>query len=113
MVSITQEDDRFVFEVKGWHKLWALRNQLTIPREHILNAYQDPGIVEGSRGLRMPGTYIPSIITAGTFIQNGDMIFWDVSKEENAIIIDLKDEHFKKLVIEVENPSEAIGMLKG
>ena len=34
MVTITREGDNFVFEIKGLHKLWAFKSQLTIPAEH-------------------------------------------------------------------------------
>ena len=59
----------------------------------------------------MPGTSIPSVITAGTFYKEGNKIFWDVSNIENCIIVELKDEDYKQLIIEVENPVDAIQLL--
>lgn len=113
MVSISMDDGNFVFEVKGMHKLWAFKNQITIPASHILNVYQDMESLRGWQGWRMPGTSIPGIITAGTYINHGDMIFWDVCNMDNCIIIELKDEQYKKLVIEVENVEESIRQLRG
>lgn len=113
MVSISMEDGNFVFEVKGMHKLWAFKNQITIPPSHIVSVYHDPETLRGWPGWRLPGTSIPGIITAGTYINHGDMIFWDVCNMDNCIIIELEDEHYKKLVIEVENVAEAIRQLRG
>jgi hypothetical protein len=112
MVSIQKQDDNFIFEVIGMHKLWAFKGQLTIPCEHILNAYHDTGKAKKWwKGLKIPGTNIPTIITAGTFYNDGKMIFWDVSDAEKCIIIDLKDEWYNQLIIEVENPAEAIEIM--
>jgi hypothetical protein len=61
--------------------------------------------------MRFHGTSIPNIINAGTFFNNGETIFWDVSNAANAIVIDLKDEDYHQIIIEVENPLEAIHLL--
>jgi hypothetical protein len=111
MVTIQKIDNHFLFEVKGMHKLWAFKSEIKIPCEHILKAYQDVDIVKGKKGMRFPGTSIPGIINAGTFFNNGETIFWDVSNAANAIVIDLKDEDYKQLVIEVENSFEVISLL--
>jgi hypothetical protein len=111
MVIITKESEHFLFEIKGMHKLWALKSELKIPVGHIIKAYRDDDIVKGFKGLRFPGTSIPGIIYAGTFLNHGETNFWDVSNADNAIVIDLKDDDYKRIIIEVENPSEAINLL--
>ena len=59
----------------------------------------------------MPGTHIPGLITAGTYILRDGTIFCDVSDHKKSIVVELKDEHYKKLIIEVDNVEEAISML--
>lgn len=112
MVSITSQNTNFIFEVQGMHKLWAFKSQLQIPKEHIVDAYQDASKLEGWKGLRFPGTGVPFLITAGTYYLEGNKNFWDVVNKENCIIVDLKDEDYKSLIIEVDNPHEAIKLLK-
>ena len=92
-------------------KLWAFKSELSIPFENIINAHQNTTSVKGWKGWRAPGTFIPSIITAGTFYKDGNKIFWDVSNIENCIIVDLKDEDYKQLIIEVESPTDALEIL--
>jgi hypothetical protein len=111
MVTIQKIDNNFLFEVKGMHKLWAFKSEIKIPFEHVLKAYKDTEIAKGKKGLRFPGTSIPGIINAGTFLHNGDTNFWDVSNPDSAIVIDLKDEEYHQLIVEVENPLEAIDLL--
>ena len=111
MITISKHNRHFIFNVNGMHKLWAFKSELTIPIDHIINAHQDTESVKGWKGWRLPGTYIPSIITAGTFYKDGGKIFWDVSNIENCIIVDLKDEEYTQLIIEVENTKEALQIL--
>ncbi len=110
MVTIKKIDNNFIFEVKGMHKLWALKSQLSIPQTHIITAKLYDG-QQWNLGLRFPGTYLPGVITAGTFYGKDGTIFCDVSNKENAILVELKDEKYNKLIIEVENPIEAIELL--
>jgi len=62
--------------------------------------------------MRMPGTNIPGVITAGTFYQDGKRVFWDVHRPENTIVIDLHDERFNELVIEVASPAAAVDLIQ-
>jgi hypothetical protein len=112
MVSIEKQDDHFIFEIKGLHKLWALKSQLSIPAIHIVNAYPATEKDTHFFGLRMPGTQIPGIITAGTYLVDDGSIFCDIVHPSKTIVVELQDEHYKKLVIEVEDPEQAIELLQ-
>ena len=112
MVEIKVEGDKAVFEVEGWDKLWSLRSRLEIPLAHIIRAHADPKPAMGwFDGFRLAGTAIPHIFKAGTFYQEGDLIFWDVSNPEKTIVIELEHEHFAKLIIEVAEPNAAVSLL--
>lgn len=111
MVKIEKEGDNFVFVIEGLHKLWALKSSLTIPATHIIKAYANTATSAWVWGLRMPGTQIPGIITAGSYIVKDGIIFCDISDVSKSIIVELQDEHYTKLVIEVENPESAIETL--
>jgi hypothetical protein len=113
MVTIKKEEAGFIFEIKGLHKLWALKSQLSIPAAHIVNAYPNTDKLIGFFGLRMPGTHIPGIITAGTYIVKDGTIFCDVADTSKSIVVELQDEHYKKLIIQVEDVDIAIALLTG
>jgi hypothetical protein len=55
-----------------------------------------------------PGAYVPGVLSAGTFHQDGERVFWDVHDPAKVIAIELADEHFKRLVIEVDDPEATI-----
>jgi hypothetical protein len=112
MVKVTREGDIVLFNVQGLHKLWAFKSQLQIPLGHIRSVRQDPQVLKGWwKGFRMPGTHIPGLIAAGTFLQQDKRIFWDVHHAEKAIIIELEHDDYDELIIEVEDPEAVIALL--
>ena len=111
MVKIERQGDNVVFTVLGLHKLWAFKSNLTIPFDHITNVHADLSSLNGWKGFRMPGTYIPFVISAGTFRHSGSKDFWDVTDAKKALIVELKDEEYDKLFIEVEDTEAAIELL--
>ncbi len=109
MVDLSIAGDRLVLDVRGADKLWALKSSLEIPLAHVVGIRADPAIAQGWwHGLRMPGTSIPGVITAGTFYQDGKRIFWDVHRPENTVLIELKDERYNELIVEVADPEGAV-----
>ncbi len=105
MVTITIADDRIRFDVEGIDRMWALRSQLEFPLSHIRSARVDPQAARGWwHGIRLWGSNIPGILTAGTFYQNGRVVFYDVHDPERTIVIELDHEHYDRIVVEVEQP---------
>ncbi len=113
MVTVSVAGDKAVFEVEGWHKFWSLKSRLEIPLEHIKAVHADPARSVGwfAAGIKKVGTDVPNIFMAGTFYQHGGLVFWDVRHPENTIIVDLEDEKYKQLIIEVEHPAAVVGLL--
>ncbi|RSK36084.1 hypothetical protein [Hymenobacter metallilatus] len=114
MVDVSIQGDDVHFQVKGLHKLWAFKSQLQIPRNHITGARQDPEVLKGWwKGWRMPGTHIPGLLAAGTFLHEDKRIFWDVHCAERAVIIDLQHDEYDQLIIEVEDAAAVVVLLNG
>ena len=115
MTAIDIEGDRLVVTVEGADKFWALRSRLEIPLAHVRGARIDQAFVshERYRGLKIAGARVPGVITAGSFRQEGDTVFWDVHHPEKAIIIELADERYARLVMEVEDPSATVALITG
>lgn len=113
MTEVEIGGDALVVHVKGMDRLWSLQSRLEIPLSHVLGAEADPQIsLQHSRALRAPGTHLPGVITAGTFYQEGDRVFWDVHDPEKAVVIRLRDERYARLVIEVEDPTSTAAAIE-
>lgn len=103
-----------IVHVLGWDKLWALRSQLEIPLTHLVDAELAGEEARAAwEGWRIGGTYVPGVITAGTFYKDGEWTFWDVHNPERAIVIHLAGERYARLMIEVENPEETVAVIRG
>ena len=113
MAEIELTADTLVVHVTGADRVFALKSQLAVPLEHVLGVARDEE--EARRwyhGLRAPGTQVPGVITAGTFYQHGERVFWDVHHPDHAIALSLRDERYAKLVVEVEDPEATIAAIE-
>jgi hypothetical protein len=113
MVELSISGGSLVLHVQGADKLWAFKSSLEIPLMHIVTITADPAIAHGWwHGLRLPGTNIPGVLTAGTFYQDGKRVFWDVHNPENTVVIKLRDERYDELVVEVADANAAVELVK-
>ena len=113
MVEISIEGVKAVFTVQGWDKLWAIRSRLEIPLAHIKDVHTDASPKMGwFQGLKVIGADIPNVFRAGTFYQDEGWVFWDVRHAHKVIVVELHDERFQKLVIEVADPEAEVAKLK-
>ncbi len=109
MAVVELTDDALIVHVRGLDRLFALRNRVEVPLSHVVGAEADPE--EARRwwhGVRAGGTWVPGFVTAGTFYQGGERVFWDVHEPENTIVIRLIQEQYGRLVIEVEDPEATV-----
>lgn len=104
--------DNLSIKVQGLDKFWALKSRLTIPLSHVRGATIDPGIIKEPRGLRSPGTYVPGVIVAGTYHRDGQRTFWNVRDATKAVVIELADETYQRLVIEVQDPRHTVDVIE-
>jgi len=113
VVDLSISDGKLVLHVHGTDKLWALKSSLEIPLAHVAEIRADPSVAHGwSHGLRMPGTNIPGVLTAGTFYQDGKRVFWDVHNADNTVVLELRDERYNELIVEVADPRATVAMVK-
>ncbi|HEV2493005.1 MAG TPA: hypothetical protein VG204_08015 [Terriglobia bacterium] len=112
MVDLSVEDGNLKLHVRGADKLWAFKGSLEIPLAHIAGVRADSEIAHGWwHGIRLPGTNIPGVISAGTFYQDGKRIFWDVHNPANTVVIELRDERHDELIVEVAEPQAAVKLI--
>jgi hypothetical protein len=112
MIEVSVDDDKAVFEVQGWDRLWSLRSRLEIPLSHINGAHIDPEPAMGwFQGLKLSGSDFPNLFRAGTFYQDGGLVFWDVHDPQKTIVVELNHERYQKLIIEVQEPERIVRLI--
>jgi hypothetical protein len=112
MARVSIDNGDLIVEIEGMDKLWSLKSRLAIPLGNVRGATADPGIVKEPKGLRAPGTHLAGVITAGTFHQDGERVFWDVRDGARAVVIELTDERYARLVIEVADPGATVALIE-
>jgi len=110
--SIEVTGDSLIVRIEGADRLWAMKSRLEIPLANVVSA-ATAGAEAHSwlRGIRAGGTHVPGVISAGRFYSQGQLVFWDVHDADNAIGIDLRDERYARLVVEVADPEAEISRI--
>ena len=112
MVEITVHGDTITFEIEGMDKLWALKSRLEIPLAHIKGARVDDEAAKGWwHGVKLGGSDLPGLITAGTFFRKGRMVFYDVHHPDHTIVVDLDHEDYDQLILQVRNPETEVQVI--
>ena len=112
MALVHIDGDDLVVVIEGLHKVWALKSSLAIPLANVRGATADPGISAEPKGIRAPGTRVPGLITAGTFHLDGEKVFWDVRDPAKTVVVELADEHYARLVLQVEDPRATVALVE-
>ncbi|MER5866363.1 hypothetical protein [Kitasatospora sp. NPDC002040] len=112
MALVSVANDTLTVEVEGLDRLWAVKSRIEIPLGNVRGATADPGIVREPKGIRAPGTHLPGVIVAGTFHRDGEKVFWDVKNPERAVVIELADAKYTRLVIEVADPRSTVALVE-
>ncbi|HEY7294850.1 MAG TPA: hypothetical protein VH916_07395 [Dehalococcoidia bacterium] len=119
MAKIEIADGTLSIIMEGMDKLWALKSRLDIPLEHVVSVAHDPAQAKRwPRGLRLPGSFIPGVLTAGSYWKSGHgdgdgWSFWDVHNAEQAIVIETNHEHYKRVVVGVTDPAAVVRQIQG
>jgi hypothetical protein len=113
MADIELTPDTLIVHIRGADQFFALKSQLEVPLEHLASVDASPPEARGIwHGLRVGGTNVPGVVTAGRFIDHGEWAFWDVHDPDKAIAIRLRDERYAKLVIGVDDPAATADALR-
>lgn len=101
MPRIELTDKELVVRLTPWESIWALRTSFGVPLAQIRGATEDNGFRGSALGLRIPGTHVPGLITAGTFIKSGDRQFVYTTRSAQTVVIELAGNKWTRLVIGV------------
>lgn len=112
MAKISIDGSDLTIAVEGLDRLWTFKSRLTIPMAHVRGATADPTIAGDPKGWRGPGTHLPGVVVAGTFHQDGQRVFWDIHDKGKAVVIELADDTYQRLVIQVEDPRATVELIE-
>jgi len=101
-------------ELQGLRKLWVLQSRLEIPLERVRSVRVEPELARTwLAGLRRTPDGPRRLPTPGTLSRDGERLFWDVTDPDHTVVIAVAGEPYEELVVEVERPSEVLGLIAG
>jgi hypothetical protein len=80
-------------------KILSFRGSLVIPLKNMGKATTKPPETCWWRDIRMPGTYFPGLIKAGTYYTRNGKEFWFVVRDKKYLTIELENESYKRIVL--------------
>jgi hypothetical protein len=112
-VSVDQKQKKLIVVVEGIERLWMLHSRLEIPLAHVKSASINPEVASNLPYPRQehgdPEWHAP--ISAGTFYQHGNRVFWEVTDPTKAVVIELKDDQYAELVVQVDDPAAVVAQI--
>ena len=94
MAEVEINSSTLIIHIRGADQFFALQSRLEVPLQHIASVEVNPAEAHGVfHGLRMGGTNLPGLITAGRFLHHGEWAFWDVHDPNRAIAIQIGRAH--------------------
>lgn len=115
MTTIDIAGDKLVLTVRGFDVVLALKKHLEVPLSRIKRA--EVGVAADAQerlrqSLRMPGTYLPGIVTAGSYLEHGRWMFWDIHSGKQAITIFIEHDKFDAVVVDVDDPAATVARIE-
>ena len=108
--SIDMNASSMTVTLRGLDVVWATRRRIVVPLGHIKGARQDAYAASHGPWLGAGRTdaLLDYAVAAGPMLVHGRHEFWDVHDPRRAVAIDLADEQYDRLVIEVDDPAATV-----
>ena len=103
MPNIELTDTELRITLTAGEKLAALHGDLTFAGTQIRGAEVLDAKWWWQLGLRVPGTAIPGLIIAGTYLRKGDRAFVSWRRGKQALAINLRGARFDRVILGVDD----------
>jgi len=119
MARVKIEDGQLVINMKGMRKFFAMKSEVSVPLTSVESVttgleWKDvPDTLDKVLGTNSNTLYYGGTFRDGGFWNSdGDKVFFDLRRKEEAIVITLKDEEFNKLIIGCETAEETVAVIQ-
>lgn len=99
-------------ELEGKEQIWALKSKIDIPKEHILFVEWREVFDEWKKyELRLPGTYAPGLIAAGSFWTEEGWDFMYITKPKgftnplvkHVLVIETDLKKYRRVILSIDH----------
>lgn len=110
MANIEINNGNLVVTMKGLRRFLTAKKELTFPISSVRGVTHDPNVNADypSGWEKRLGTNVFNTYYGGTYKKDGETVFWDVFKPENAIVITLEGQQYQRLMVEADDPKSTV-----
>jgi hypothetical protein len=106
-MEVSLEEDALVVKLGLLEKLAAVRwTDVRVPRDNVAGA--EPVLPPPTwKQLRLPGTHLPGLIKAGTYLTNRGWEFWYLTRNgrQHPVTVSLRGHRYARLVLGIGEPT--------
>jgi hypothetical protein len=113
MASLRVHTDRLEIELTPAEKTLSWRREAIVVRRETIRSVtitDDPWI--WIRGIRAPGSLVPLVVAVGTWKFHGGKDFLAIKRKRQAVVLDLVDEEFSRVILTTTHAPDLIDSLK-
>ena len=111
--EIRVEGNSIIFQLRGIDKVLALKSQLKIPIEHIVDVSIERADWNIFNQLRLGGSAFPGKLKEGRYLSRKEgWLFYEMKDPDSCVTVSLKDERYKKIIFEVKNKEESANLIR-
>ncbi len=103
LAHVRVADGAIVIRPRGLNRLWALRREIRVPVSSVSAVATDVPRRGVPSGFRMPGTYLPGLIQAGTYRRKGEKSFWLAGRSRTVTVIECRGAEFDRVVLQLRH----------
>jgi len=106
-VAVRVEGDLLVVELGGWDRFLALKGRLDVPLSAVsgIEAKSREEIQRlPGRWLRLPGTYVPSMVHHGSYGTRPNRDFWALFRQERVLVLRMDGWAYQRIVLGMDDP---------
>ena len=93
------DNGNLMIDLSFWEKVWGFHGSFRIPLAHISGIKCEIPVTSWKE-LRVPGSFVPGLIKAGTYYTPRGKEFWYVTRwGKQFVTIELQSERYKRIVL--------------
>lgn len=98
-------ESELIVHLDKWEQLFSFVHKVKVPLSQVVAVRENNGLDGLKLGWRLPGTHIPFVLAAGTFISKGARQFVYRRGGLQTVVIDLKGNAWARLIIGITDAS--------
>ena len=96
---------------RGMNKFWSFKRRISIPFTSIRSAVVTSGLRNLPKGIRLPGTAIPGIILAGTYVRKRERSFYVLRDGKEIVLLELEDHVYRRVAVQTRDPHGTVATI--